>query len=155
MAKSKVEQWLTPEGLTLLRGWAREGLTDDDIAKKCNIVRSTLSEWKKKYSDISDALKKGKEIADYGVEDSLFKNACGYDYLEEIVSTKKEVIYHEGKRVKEISEPVVVLIKKHKPGETAAQIYWLKNRKSNIWRDKPADTTNDTEGVIIINDLPK
>lgn len=76
MAKGKVEYWLTSEGLTLLSGWAREGLTDEQMATdKIGISRSTLSEWKKKYSDISDALKKGKEIVDYEVENALLEQA--------------------------------------------------------------------------------
>lgn len=75
MAKSKVEYWLTSDGLTLLSGWAREGLTDEQIAEKIKISRSTLSEWKKKYSDISDTLKKNKEIVDYEVENALLQQA--------------------------------------------------------------------------------
>jgi len=75
MAKSKVEYWLTSDGLTLLAGWAREGLTDEQIAGNCKISRSTLSEWKKKYSDISDTLKRNKEIVDYEVENALLEQA--------------------------------------------------------------------------------
>lgn len=75
MAKSKVEYWLTSEGLTLLAGWAREGLSDEQIANNCKISRSTLNEWKKKYPDISDTLKKNKDIVDYEVENALLNEA--------------------------------------------------------------------------------
>ena len=143
MAKSKVEYWLTDDGLTLLKGWARDGLTDDQIATKCGIVRSTLSEWKKKYQDISDALKKNKEIVDAEVENSLLKNAMGFKYKEEVVSTKKEVIYEDGKRVKETSEPVIVEITRYKPPETTAQIYWLNNRQTKKWRNKQDKDNTD------------
>lgn len=68
MAKGKYEQWLTPEGLLKLEGWARDGLTDEQIAQKIGIHRDTLNEWKKKYSDISDTLKRGKEVVDLRVE---------------------------------------------------------------------------------------
>lgn len=143
MAKSKVDYWLTDDGLTLLKGWARDGLTDEQIAKKCNIVRSTLSLWKAKYEAISDALKKGKDVVDTEVENSLLKNAMGYHYIEEAVSTKKEVIYRNGKRVKEISEPVVIELRKWKQPETTAQIYWLNNRRSKAWRNKIDKEHND------------
>ena len=53
MAKSKYEKWLLPENLILLEGWARDGLTDEQIAQNMGICRDTLIEWKKKYSDIS------------------------------------------------------------------------------------------------------
>lgn len=75
MAKGKYEKWLTTEGLTLLKGWARDGLTDEQIAKNMGISRKTLYEWIQKFSDIRDTLKKGKEIADYMVENALFEKA--------------------------------------------------------------------------------
>ena len=59
MAKGKYEQWLTEEGLLQLEAWARNGLTDEQIAANIGICRDTLIEWKKKYSDISDTLKRG------------------------------------------------------------------------------------------------
>ncbi|MCD7753895.1 MAG: helix-turn-helix domain-containing protein [Clostridiales bacterium] len=68
---AKYPQWLTPEGLTLIEGWAREGLTDEQIAANMGVCRDTLIQWKKSYGDISDALKKGKEVVDYQVENAL------------------------------------------------------------------------------------
>ena len=58
MAKGKYEKWLKEEGLTILEGWARNGLTDDQIAHNMGIRRETLYEWKKKYPNISNTLKK-------------------------------------------------------------------------------------------------
>lgn len=75
MAKGKYEKWLTKEGLTLLAGWARDGLTDEMIAKKMGISRSTLNDWKNKYSNIADTLNKNKEIIDYEVESALLASA--------------------------------------------------------------------------------
>ena len=98
MAKGKYEYWLSKDGLILLSGWARDGLTDEQIASNMGITRSTLNEWKKKYPDISDTLKRGKDVVDYLVENALLRNA-----LE---------------------------------GDTTAQIFWLKNRKPDAWRDK-------------------
>lgn len=50
MAKGKYQKWLEPEGLILLEGWARDGLTDEQIAKNMGITRKTLAEWKCKYA---------------------------------------------------------------------------------------------------------
>ena len=58
MAKGKYEHWLTEEGLLQLEAWSRNGLTDEQIAANIGICRDTLIEWKKKYSDISDTLKR-------------------------------------------------------------------------------------------------
>ena len=75
MAKGKYEKWLKKENLLLLEGWARDGLTDEQIAKNIGITVSTFYEWKKKYSEISESLKKGKEVVDYEVENALLSSA--------------------------------------------------------------------------------
>ncbi len=127
MARGKFEYWLTGDGLTLLEGWARDGLTDDSIADKIGISRSTLSDWKNKFPDISDALKKGKEVVDIQVENALFKRALGYDYQEEKIERSDK----DGIKVTQTL--------KHIPPDTTAQIFWLKNRRPDKWRDKPVD----------------
>ena len=77
MAKGKYEYWLTPEGLLKLEAWARDGVIDEQIAANIGISRETLYQWKNKYSDISDALKRGKEVVDIQVENALLKRALG------------------------------------------------------------------------------
>ena len=79
MAKPKYEYWLTPDGTTLITGWARDGLTNEQIAHNMGITRETLNQWTNKYADISDALKNGKEVADYAVENALYKKALTGD----------------------------------------------------------------------------
>ena len=124
MAKGKYEQWLTSEGLLKLEGWAREGLTDEQIAEKIGIHRDTLNEGKTKYPDISDTLKKGKEVVDLQVENALLKRALGYEYEE--ISKK----YESGTLTEK-----KVTIKQVIP-DTTAQIFWLKNRRPDKWKDK-------------------
>lgn len=105
---AKYQEWLEPDGLTLLEGWARDGLTDEQIAHNMGIVISTFYDWKSKYPEFSKAVKKGKEVVDYEVENALLKSALD--------------------------------------GNTAAQIFWLKNRKRDKWKDKPeaSDGIGDT-----------
>lgn len=79
---AKYTEWITEEGLIKIEGWARDGLTDEQIATNIGIKRPTLYDWKNKYSDISDALKRGKEVVDRQVENALFKSAVGYEYTE-------------------------------------------------------------------------
>ncbi|TFJ48524.1 hypothetical protein CKN80_00920 [Carnobacterium divergens] len=62
--------------------WCREGLTEFEICKRLNIAKSTFNIYKKEFSELMESLKKGKEIADYQVEDALFKRAVGYEYTE-------------------------------------------------------------------------
>ncbi len=79
MAIGKYREWQTEYGLTLLQGWAREGLTDADIAHNIGITTKTLYEWKNRFSDIRDALKISKDYADFLVENALFTKAVGGD----------------------------------------------------------------------------
>lgn len=141
MAKGKYQRWLEPDGLILLEGWARDGLTDEQLADKMGCGVRTLYEWKEKYPQISRALKKGKDLVDIQVENALLKRALGYDYQEEKIERSDK----DGVKV--------VQTIKHVPGDTTAQIFWLKNRRPNVWRGKPDDKAAENQGVQIIDDL--
>lgn len=78
-AKGKFEYWLTEDGLILISGWARDGLTDEQIAHNMGCAYSTLKVWKDKFPAIQDALKKGKEVVDFEVENALFQKAISGD----------------------------------------------------------------------------
>lgn len=130
MAKGKYEQWLTEEGLLQLEAWARNGLTDEQIAANIGISRSTLNEWKNRFSDISDTLKRGKEIVDIQVENALLKRALGYTYKE----TTREAQFNP--QTEQYEMVVTKEVTKEVVPDTTAQIFWLKNRKPEEWRDK-------------------
>lgn len=140
MARGKYKEWLMPEKLTLLRGWAKDGLSDEQVAKNIGINRTTLYDWKKKYSDISDALKKGKEVADYEIENAMYKSAIGYFVEEE----KTYVTVVDGVPTKRLEKT-----KKWIAPNTAAQIFWLKNRRPDKWRDKPEEDQGYGGRVVI------
>ena len=130
MAKGKYKKWLEPDGLQLLGAWARDGLTDEQIAKNMGISRSTLNEWKKKFPDISDTLKRGKEVVDVEVENALLKRALGYSTTE---VTRERALNPETGKVELV---VTKAVTKEVPPDTTAQIFWLKNRRPDLWRDK-------------------
>ncbi|MGN1157745.1 MAG: hypothetical protein ACI4TK_16325 [Agathobacter sp.] len=136
MAKAKYEYWKTPEGLLMLEGWARDGLTDEQISENMGISRSTLGEWKKNHPDISDTLKKGKEVADRQVENALFERAIGGVHEVKKTFKVKEIYYDDHGRKCEKEKLVVGTDEVYVPGDTTAQIFWLKNRKSDTWKDK-------------------
>ena len=72
---AKIDEWLEKDNLILLEGWARDGLTDEQIAHNMGIATSTFYEWKKKSKEFSESLKKNKDIVDFEVENALLKNA--------------------------------------------------------------------------------
>ena len=136
MAKGKFQQWLTPEGLLKIEGWSRDGLTDEQIAKNMGISRDTLYSWKKTYPDISDTLKKGKEIVDRKVENSLLERALGGIHEVKKHIKVKQTYYDERGRKCEKEEIKEVMDEVYTPGDTTAQIFWLKNRMPEKWREK-------------------
>lgn len=145
---SKYEEWVNnneiQDKLTLVEGWSRDGLTQQQIADNLGINVDTLIEYKKKYPDFSDALKKGKEVVDIEVENALLKRALGYT-----ITLKEQKIDKDG-CVHNLEKDV------HIPGDTTAQIFWLKNRKKAQWRDKvEVEKMGTTQKIEIINDLPK
>ena len=130
MAKGKYHEWLEPEGLLKIEGWARDGLTDEQIAHNMGITAKTLYEWKNKYGEICESLKRGKEVIDRMVENALLKRALGYSYKE----TTRELIVDKDTGEAEIK--ITKIVEKEVVPDTTAQIFWLKNRKPNEWRDK-------------------
>ncbi len=128
MAKGKWEKWVEPDNLLLLASWARDGATDEDIAKTIGINVSTLYDWKKKHPEISEALKINKGIADVKIENALYRKALGCTVTEKVVS-----------RVKQPDGQIVEterIVEREVPPDTTAAIFWLKNRKPKDWRDK-------------------
>jgi len=118
----KYERWLTEDGLLLLQGWARAGLTDEQIAHNCGVTTTTLYNWKSNHVEIFEALKEGKEVIDLMVENALLKRALGFSYDETMVEEGPD-----GTKTRVTTKMVIP--------DTTAQIFWLKNRKKAEWRD--------------------
>ena len=119
-------EWLEEDNLMLLECWARDGYTFQDIANRIGISISTLRGWRVQYPDIDNALKKGREIIDYKVENALLKSALGYKTKEVKVTTTIRF----GKTVETIKE---VTDKEQAPNVSAIQC-WLYNRLPNKWK---------------------
>lgn len=144
-AKGYIDDWLTEEGLLRIEGWARDGLTDKQIAElKIGIAERTFTKWKARYEAINTALKKGKAPADTLVENMLYKRAIGFTTTETI----EEIYEEDGVQRKHIRK-----VTREVPPDTTAQIYWLKNRKPKQWRDKRETEITNKEAVRVILDV--
>lgn len=128
------KDWITEEGLGKIAGWARDGLTNEQVAQQIGIHPSTLYEWQKNYPEIGEALKRGKEVVDRQVESALLKRALGYEYEEvKMIATESG-----GKRVEKTRKQVLP--------DVTAQIFWLKNRKPEEWRDRKETEITGKDG---------
>lgn len=112
-----------PEYAEIAARLANEGATNADLADAFGVAISTISMWKVQYPEFSAAVKIAKDAADYRVENALFNRAMGYS--------------HEDTDIRVVDGAVVMTpIVKHYPPDTAAAIFWLKNRRKEQWRDK-------------------
>lgn len=138
--KGYYEEWLTDDALLRVTGWARDGLTDEQVAHNMGIGYSTFREWLNKYPALLAALKKGKAPVDMKVENALLKRALGYEY-EEVCTEVEEIPF----KTKDENGNTITITKTKKHirkttkmvvPDVTAQIFWLKNRRPGRWRDK-------------------
>lgn len=130
MGKSKYFTHVEPK-LEEVRKWAKDGLSDKQIATNLGIAYSTFREYKKKFSALSAPLKEGKDCAVKQVENALFKKALGYEYEE----VTKEICINEETGKQELKITKVVTKRVHP--DTTAIIFYLKNRRSDKWKNDP------------------
>lgn len=115
------------------------GATDAEIAEFFCVAESTINLWKLKHAQFSESIKKGKILADGNIADRLYQRAMGFEHDSEEI----KIIYD-----KETSQQIIerVPIRKIYPPDTAAAIFWLKNRQKKKWRDKQEQGFTDGEG---------
>lgn len=111
------------------------GYTDKQLADFFNVSEQTINTWKIKHPQFLESIKRGKEIADVNVVESLYKRAIGIEYDEIELKTDGKV---KSKRV----------VKKFIPPDTTAQIFWLKNRQPKSWRDKQEIDHQSSDGSM-------
>lgn len=158
---AKYAEWITEDGLIRVEGMATDGLTNEQIAGFMGIAPKTLYDWQKRFPELRNALKKGKELTDRKVERSLLQRATGYEYIEKKsapvpyserelntlmdAAIEKYTANNPKATDAEVRAHLVLLPRyymevveektKHVPPDTTAQIFWLKNRKPEQWRD--------------------
>lgn len=112
------------------------GATDEALANFFGVSRATISTWKIEHPAFLDALKAGKELADATIAECLYHRAKGYSHPEDDIRT---VTLPDGGG----SEIVITPTTKHYPPDPTSMIFWLKNRRPDLWRDKPTEADGD------------
>lgn len=121
-----VDEWLTADGLILLEAWARDGWTVADIATRIGVTTQQFNVWMGKYPEIKQAVRAGRELVDYKVENALLKAALGY-------KTREVRIRATIRNGKVIAEEKETIDKEFAPNVSACQT-WLYNRKPDKWK---------------------
>lgn len=136
--KKRKAFWLSEDGLMLITGWRRNGVSLQDIAtKNIGISMTAWWGWYRGSEELRKACANAKEVADSTVEDALYRRAVGYDYWEE----KWDLIEGEVRLTQKF--------KRHMPPDTKAIMQWLFNRLPNRWRalQEPLESTQYVETV--------
>lgn len=139
---------MTEDGQILIEGWARDGLTDEQIAHNMGVGYTTFKEYLNRFPSIRAALKRGKAPVDYEVENALYKRATGYT-----VKLKKPIKVKTTKRITgkgEVTEERIEYADEEQyiPPDTTAQIFWLKNRRPDKWRDKRDEAPQQSNDLL-------
>lgn len=115
------------------------GATDREIAEFFDIAESTLNLWKSTHPKFMESIKKGKMLADAEVAEKLYRRATGYS--------------HPDVDIKVIDDQIVLTrLTKHYAPDTAAAIFWLKNRRNRAdieaqkWADKQLHELTGKDG---------
>lgn len=143
-AHARKKYYTNAQGVELIRGWRRQGLSVTKIAtEKIGIGYGTLTKWRMDCPDLDDALYQSDELADIAVEGSLLRRAVGYTYDEETWLQDPDT----GKM------RLVKVVKKHVPADTRAQGMWLYNRKPDTWQAQPQAPADDQDIIDVSNVL--
>ena len=125
------------------------GFTDKELSVFFEVDEATINRWKDKYPDFCKSLKEGKDIADAEVVEKLYQRACGYEHKAVKILTNKVTHYNDdGKPISANTEPLIVPYIEHYPPDPTSMIYWLKNRQSEKWIDKPMYDGGDDSDKI-------
>lgn len=119
---------------------ALAGRTDKQIADFLEISESTLNKWKIDFPAFSESLKAGKEEPDNLVERSLFERATGY-----VNKNAVKIFMPSG-----ADSPVYAPYVEHVAPDVTAQIFWLKNRRPDRWRDR-IEHTGENGGPVEVS----
>lgn len=132
------------EYVDLARKFCLLGATNDDLARMFEVDTSTLERWMNAHEELRASIKEGREEADAHVADRLFKRATGYSHeAVKIVADAKTGSEH------------IVPYTEHYPPDTTAAIFWLKNRRSDLWRDRHEHTGANGGPIEVITGVPR
>lgn len=139
--------------LDSIAGWAKEGLTDEEIGKQLGVTRQTIYSWKGRYPAFAKALKKGATEANGEILNSAFRQACGFFMtVKEPIKVKTERIDEKtGRLIKEERVEIKEYEKYFEPNPRMTQ-FMLMNRLPEKYKDKPVAAEDNK--IVVTHYIP-
>jgi len=117
------------------------GATDEQIGKCFGVGASAIKMWRLRNPVFCAAVKRGKEVADNAVVQSLFHRALGYSHADIDI---RSVAVGGG-----VSRIVKTPVTKHYPPDPTSCIFWLKNRVPAQWRERLEQILQNPDGTAL------
>lgn len=130
--------------LTLIKKWREDGAMLEEIAEKLGISKTSFYKYQKIHAEFADALKRGKEVADAEVEQSLKKECVGY-YYDETTTTRTALVDEETGQITNILKVETKTIKRYARPSSTAIAYYLNNRLPDKWKNRIVTATDGSE----------
>lgn len=131
-----------------IAAWARDGMSEKDMAKKCDVPYSSWKTYKKEHKELEKAIREHKEIFDIKLENAFFRRCLGYSYEEDT----KELI--KDNTTGELKLEVVKKVKKEIPPDVNALKFALSNRMKGKYADKQV-LEHEGEPLKVIFNIPR
>ena len=148
--RNKADFWLTEDSLFIIKMKCMEGARNKEICDMIGITKNTFYSWRRKYPEFDEAVSKGKEYADFQVENALFSRCIGYKTKKVVTNISEPDI--EGNR-----KTSMIITEEEIPPNVTACLAWLNNRKNDVWkrnRDQ-YDNINEKDNNLTIQIVKK
>ena len=156
-AQGRYRKWCDRYGHEVVRRLAEEGLSDAEIAERCELSAENFERWCKKYPKLRNAVEMGRQEADFSVVEALYKKATGYNVRTNKTHKLKCVDFDPvtGKKVKEYESLAVGVDESYVPPDLKAEIFWLKNRQPCRWKEKELHVDDGEDGDGGVVEIPR
>lgn len=143
--------------LDSVQGWAMQGSTDEEIAEMLGISIRVFYEWKKQFPQFMHVLKKGKHVSNGELLNSAFTQSVGFRYIENLAVKVKDYAWFTNPitneaELKQVEKVEVVPVERYQPPNPTMNIFMLKNRLSDDYKDKhEVDVKKEVTNIYEVN----
>lgn len=152
MGRPSRYQEIVGDRLDEVCGLARSGMTRPEIAAAFGVALRTWDAWIAKHDDFRQALKLGKRIVDYRVENAFLSRCLGFEY-DEVQTVSLTTPQEIAKAIRFGLQPQTVVLRvtrtrKRVIPHVTACLAWMNNRMPDKWRAEGGEDENQDAAAL-------